>query len=168
MKACFHPDSHVLLSWFNGTGFDFTDRSKMMSESGFRPTHRPSPPVVHLQGDRAVLELPIAVEARVPLNGIETDLTSYTRLLYQVECHDQQWKIMVLNCIYERDTILPAMPGTTLSLDLELLAKFRPSYRCVAYHIATGGRTMMDDLYGDDQPDRVKALYESAFAWMRA
>ena len=61
----------------------------------------------------------------------------------------------------------PAMPGTTLSLDLERLAKFRPSYRCIAYHIATSGRAMMDDLYGDDQPERVKALYESAFEWMR-
>ena len=168
MKACFHPQSHVLLSWFNGTGYDFTDRSKAMSEAGFRPVHRPSPPVVHQQGDRAVLELPIAVEARIPFNGVETDLTSYTRLLYQVERHEGQWKIMVLNCVYERDTMAPAIPGTTLSVDVEMLLQFRPAYRCVAYHIATGGRTMMTDLYGDDQPDRVKALYETAFAWMRA
>ncbi len=168
MKACFHPESHVLLSWFNGTGSDFTDRSKAMSESGFRPIHRPSPPVVHLHENRAVLELPIAIEARVSFNGIETDLTSYTRMLYQVERHAGQWKIMFLNSIYERDTLVPAVPGTSLSLDMELLATFRPSYRCVAYHIATGGRTMMADLYGDDQPERVNALYESAFAWMRA
>ena len=168
MKACFHPDSQVNLSWFRGSGFDFTDRSRAMSDAGFRPVHRPSPPVIHRQGERAVLELPIAIEARIPLNGVEVDLTSYTRLLYQVERQDGQWKIKVLNCIYERDTLTPAMPGTVLSLDLDLLATFRPSYRCVAYHITTGGRAMMEDLYGDDQPERVKALYESTFAWLQA
>ncbi len=167
MKACFHPESHVLLSWFNGTGQDFTDRSKAMSEGGFRPVHRPSPPVVHVHGDRAVLELPIVIEARIPFNGVETDLYSYTRLVYQVERYEGEWKIKVLNSIYERDTVQPAMAGTTLAMDLELLKTFRPSYRCVAYHIATGGRTMMDDLYGDDQPERVKELYDTAFAWMR-
>lgn len=168
MKSCFHPDSHVLLSWFDGTGFDFTARSKAMSDSGFRPVHRTSPPVVHLHGDRAVLELPLAVEVRVHFNGVETDLTSYTRLLYRVQRHDGQWKIMELNCVYERDTMAPAIPGTTLSVDVNLLSTFRSSYRCVAYHIATGGRTMMDNLYGDDQPERVQGLYDGAFTWMRS
>ena len=75
---------------------------------------------------------------------------------------------MVLNCVYERDTMAPAVPGTILSVDVEMLMQFRPSYRCVAYHISTGGRKMMTDLYGDDQPERVTTLYETAFAWMRA
>ncbi len=168
MKACFHPESEVFLSWIHGTGYEFTEGSRKMSESGFRPVHRASPPVIHQHGDRAVLELPLVIDARIPFNGVETDLSSHTRMVYQVERSDGEWKIKVLNAIYEKDMVSPAMPGTTLVVDLELLKTFRPSYRFVAYHISLGGRKMVDDLYGDDQPEGVKALYDKAFAWMRA
>ena len=62
MAECFHPDSRVTLSWFDGPGAEFVSRSQKMSEMGIRILHRPSPPAVHVNGDKAVLELPISVE----------------------------------------------------------------------------------------------------------
>ena len=167
MEACFHPDSLVVLSWFNGKGAEFVARSRMMSEAGFRPVHRPSPPVVHVTADRAVVELPIAIDARFPLDGVEVDLTSYSRLLYQVMRTEGSWKIKVLNSIYERDTVAPVIPGTSLNIDQAKLAQLRKSYRWIAYHNSLSGRTVPQDLYGDDQPEQVDSLYASAFAWMR-
>ncbi len=167
MRACFAPDSLVTVSWYRGNGDGFTDGSKKMYDSGFRPVHRTSPPVVHQRGGRAVVELPLAIEARVPFDGVETDLTSYSRMIYQVERTDGDWKIKVMTPIYERDTVIPAAPGTSLKLDLEKLKTFRPSYRFIAYHIWLGGRTMVDNLLGDDQPEAVTELYDKAFAWMR-
>ena len=58
------------------------------------------------------------------------------------------------------------MPGTTLDVDHSKLAQFRAPYRFVAYDIHLSGRSLTADLYGDDQPERVQALYESAFAWL--
>ena len=166
MAACFHPDSRVTLSWFDGPGSEFVARSRKMSESGLRMVHRPSPPAVHLHEDRAVLELPVAVERRLLLDGVEADLTSFTRLLYQLERLVIGWKILFMNAIYERDTLAPAIPGTTLNVDHERIAQFRPSYRFVAYDISLGGRSMTSNLYGDDQPERVEALYKAAFDWL--
>ena len=166
MAACFHPDSRVTLSWFDGPGSEFVARSQKMSEAGLRMVHRPSPPVVHLHEDRAVLELPLAVERRFLLGGVEADLTSFTRLLYQLERREVGWRILFMNAIYERDTLAPVVPGTTLDAEHEKIARFRAPYRFVAYDISLGGRSMTSDLYGDDQPERVAALYETAFDWL--
>ena len=166
MAACFHPDSRVTLSWFDGPGSEFVARSRKMSEDGLRMVHRASPPVVHLHEDRAVLELPLAVERRFLLGGVEADLSSFTRLLYRLERRAADWKILSMNAIYERDTLVPAVPGTTLDIDRETIAGFRAPYRFVAYDISLGGRSMTSDLYGDDQPERVDALYRAAFDWL--
>ncbi len=166
MADCFHPDSRVTLSWFDGPGSEFVARSQKMSESGLRMVHRPSPPAVHLHKNRAVLELPISVERRFLLKGVEADLASFTRLLYQVEKREDVWKIMFLNAIYERDTLNPTVPGSTLDVDHEKIAEFRGPYRFVAYDISLSGRAMTPDLYGDDQPERLHALYKSAFDWL--
>ena len=133
---------------------------------GIRVLHRPSPPVVHRHGDKAVLELPLSVERRFLLKGVEADLTSYTRLLYQVERRETGWKILFLNAIYERDTLVPTVPGTTLDVVHEKIAQFRAPYRFVAYDISLSGRSMTADLYGDDRPEQVQALYRSAFEWL--
>jgi hypothetical protein len=166
MAACFHPDSRVTLSWFDGPGAEFVARSQKMAEMGLKILHRPSPPAVHMHGDKAVLELPLSVERRFMLKGVEADLSSYTRMLYQVEKRDGSWKILFMNAIYERDTLTPTLPGTVLDVDYEKIAEFRAPYRFVAYDISLAGRSMTADLYGDDQPERVTALYKTAFDWL--
>ena len=168
MAACFHPDSSVSLSWFNGNGLDFVARSRVMSESGLRPLHRLSPPVVHVNGTRGFVELPAAIEVRFPVEGVEADLISYSRLLYRVEHRALGWRILSLNAVYERDTLAPAIPGTVLTVDVERFARFRQSYRCLAYHISLRGQIAADDLYGDDQPDRANALYDDIRQWLQA
>ena len=166
MAECFHLDSRVTLSWFDGPGAEFVARSKKMAEMGIRVLHRSSPPAVHVLGEKAVLELSISAERRFLLKGVEADLASYTRLLYRLDRRESGWKILLLNAIYERDTLTPTIPGTTLDVDYEKLAQFRPSYRFVAYDISLSGRSMTADLYGDDQPEQVQALYRSAFDWL--
>ena len=166
MGECFHPDSRVTLSWFDGPGPGFVAGSEKMFNNGIKTIHRPSPPVVHQNGYKAVLELPIGIERRFMLKGVEADINSFSRLLYQLEKRETGWKILFLNAIYERDTLTPTLPGKTLDVDPEKIAQFRPSYRFVAYDISLSGRAMMDNLYGDDQPERVQELYKSAFDWL--
>jgi SnoaL-like domain len=167
MEQSFHPDASVFLSWLCGDAREFIEGSKAMFAAGTRPVHRLSPPVVHLSGDRAVVEVPAAIEVRGPLEGVETDLASYTRLLYQVQRDDGKWLIRGLTCIYERDTLAPTVPGETISLDLERLDQFRIPYRYLAYHLSAQGRSVRDGLYGDDEPERVGELYAEVLDWMR-
>jgi hypothetical protein len=167
MQECFHPDSTVRLSWFQGTGPDFVARSKDMSGRGHKTTHRLCPPVVQLYGDRAVVEVSAGIEMRADFEGVEADLTSFARLLYRAERRSYIWRIVSLDAIYERDSLLPALPGAQLRLDPDELAAFRPTYRVLAYQLSRLGYDIAEDAYGDDQPDRVEGLYRSAFAWAR-
>jgi hypothetical protein len=58
------------------------------------------------------------------------------------------------------------VPGTTLSIDRNRLGQFRTSYRFLGYERVLNGGSMPDDLYGDDHPEPVDALYAETFAWM--
>lgn len=168
MEACFHSDSLVNLSWFHGTGPEFVAQSReRVGKSGVRPVHRTSSPVVHLHEKRGIVELPVAAEVRSDIDGTEADLVSFMRLVYRVEQRENIWKIKSLDCIYERDTLTPAIPGTSLNIDLNVLRQFRMPYRCLAYQFSLRGTSVGEDLYGDDQPNRVNALYDAGFAWMR-
>ncbi len=165
MRDCYDPDASVRLSWFRGNGADFVTQSQAMAARGDQATHRLCPPVVHPRGDRAVVEVPAAIEIRTDVNGVPVDLTSYTRLLYRTH-RSGAWRIVSLDCIYERDTIQPTIPGTPINLDADQLSKFRAPYRMLAYHLDSRGYPVSDDLYGDDRPQTLSALYDEVFDWL--
>lgn len=166
MAACYHRDSHVEASWFSGTGTEFVERSRASSPNGPVGTHRPSPPVVHVNADRAVAELPMVLEVRAMINGVAADGFSAARMFDRLRRDEDGWKIQTVTAIFERDTLVPAVPGTTLDIDQQQLARFREPCRCLAYLLSRQGLTPSDDVYGDDEPDRVAALYQAAFDWL--
>lgn len=166
MLACYAVDSHVRVSWFQGTGHEFVERSRAMVANGTPSVHRMSPPVVRVVGDRAIAEVPTGIEVRTGANGVEADLVSYTRLLVRAERSDDGWKIRRLEGIYERDELRPAVPGTALVIDPAELAPFRPAYRCLAWLLGQLGYPVDPDLPGDDRPDEVAQLYDAAMVWL--
>jgi hypothetical protein len=168
MRDCFHPDAIVRLSWFEGSADEFVASSKATNDRGDRASHRLAPPVVDVNGARAVVELPMIVEFRTVVDGVEADLASFGRLLYRAESRAGDWRIARLDAIYERDTLTPAIPGAHLTIDTDELAGFRPAYRLLAYHLSRRGYTIAQDLYGDDQPEQLAELYRSAHQWARA
>jgi hypothetical protein len=165
MRDCFHPGARVRLSWFEGTAEAFVAASQAMGERGDQATHRLGPPVVHARGDRAIVELPMIVDFRIELDGVEADLASTGRLLYRAESRDGRWRIVAIEAIYQRDSLVASVPGTQLSIAPEELDGFRPSYRLLAYYLNRRGYTVDATLYGDDRPDEVAELYDSAFTW---
>lgn len=166
MAACYHRDSHVEASWFSGTGAEFVECSRNSSPSGPVGTHRLSPPVIHVNVDRAVVELPMTLEVRAVINGVAADGCSAARMLDRVRRDKDGWKIQTITAIFERDTLTPAVPGTTLDIDPRQLDQYREPCRCLAYLVSRQGLTPSDDVHGDDQPDRVAALYRAAFDWL--
>jgi SnoaL-like domain len=168
MADCFDPESSVHLSWFSGSGPEFVAASRERVAGGTHPVHRMSPPVVHVSDNRAIAEVPAAIEVRSVIDNTEIDLVSYTRLLYQVERDETRWLIRSLTCIYERDTLTPVVPGTALTLDLEHLAQARMPYRYLGYFFGLRGGSIDANLYGDDQPERLTELYDATFRWMHA
>lgn len=165
--GCFHPESTVELSWFRGSGAEFVASTAENVRPDSRPIHRIGPPAVQLSGERAVAENSGTIALRRVFGGVEADLVSYVRGLYRCERRGGAWLIKSLTAIYEWDTLTPVLPGAELRVPREELERFRPSYRFLAYVMSLRGVILGDDLHGEDRPERLAQLYESAYAWMR-
>ena len=165
-ESTFHPDSLVRIAWFVGTGAEFVARSRAVFAAGLRPVHRMGPPVVHLDGDRAVAEAPAQISIIQDFDGIEGYVVNDVRLLYRAERRAGMWKLSQMDCIYERDTVVPAVVGLSPVIDPEVLDRFRTPYRYLAYHLHLTGKQARDDLFADDRRQEVDGLYAEAFAWL--
>ncbi|MEU2288582.1 nuclear transport factor 2 family protein [Streptomyces sp. NPDC013178] len=87
MATCFADDSIVRKSWFTGSGADYVRQTRGMAGRGEHAVHRHSPPVVRIDGDRALVELPLVIEWRINLDGMEADLASACRSQYRPARH---------------------------------------------------------------------------------
>ena len=168
MASCFSDDAVVDMSWFHGSGPEFVRETRRMAAGGWggHSVHRLSPPAVRVRGNRALAELPLAIEVRIPVAGIEADLTSYARSQYRAQLLGGSWRIVRITSIYERDTLVPSVPGTRLDIDAQELTGYRPSYRCLAWYLRGRGLPPRPDLLGDDEPEAVARQYEAEAAWL--
>lgn len=166
MYSAYAPDATVAVSWFSGAATEFIARSEQMAASGDQAVHRLAPPVIDVADDRAVAEVPAAVEVRIDVNGVQADLVSYMRLLHRAVRLDGHWRLRSMAAIYERDTMVPVIPGAGLEIDRTGLATLRPSYRWLAHYLGQRGYHVEQNLPGDDRPDAVRAIYADAYGWL--
>jgi hypothetical protein len=168
MADCYHPQSRVRSMWFTGTGRDFAAASREMAANGDHARHRLSLPAVHLQGERAMVIMPMAIEFRTELQGVPVDLVSYARGVYRLVRRDGRYAISDLSTIYERDTLTPVIPGDVIPLDRKKLAVLPASYRMLAYHFSYRGYEVNPNQPGDDRPESADAVMGEAIGWLEA
>lgn len=166
MRRQFWPDARVHLSWFEGTAHEHVDQSSSMNLGGAVSTHRLSPPIVHIAGDRAIAELPTVIEAPLSVGDVEAVLLSSLRIQYRAERRDGEWRLSLLDTIYERDRLVTTLPGATIDIDPQELARFRAPFRLLAWFLSTRGYEVLDDLVGEDRPEDVAAFYERERRWL--
>lgn len=165
MRNCFHPDSIVRISWFNGSGPDFVEGSIDMAKRGMLAKHRLAPILVNLAGDRAVASLSAIIDIPTVIDGVDLTLSAYTRFIYRAERRDDVWRIYGFDCIYRRDEMTPAILGQTVAVDLGEMKNFRSSYRNLAYCLHLTGYTVDPDLPGEDEPETVEKLMREVNSW---
>jgi hypothetical protein len=168
MAACFAPDATIEMSWFSGSAREFIRQTQERSADGVWGRHRLSPPTVRVEGDRAWAELPLGIEFPVVVDGVDGDLVSYCRSQYRAHRRGGTWRLARIVSIYERDLLIPSVPGTTLPIEAADLLRYRPSYRCLAWYFAQRGTPLADSLLGDDQPAPVARHYLGERAWLNA
>jgi hypothetical protein len=162
------PDSTVRLSWYSGDGAGFVAGSEAMAKRGSVALHHMFTPTVHVRGDRAYVEAPVALRIATEVDGVPGDLISYTRINYRLERRDGIWRILSLDAIYEYATLTPSVPGQVIEVPVEELDKYRSSYAVLAWNIAREGRPVSQDELGDDRPDEVAAFYTDTWNWLNA
>lgn len=167
MLDCYHPDSRVFLSWFDGPAARFVAASRRMGEEpGGHATHGLGPTLVQIDGDRALADTPCAVMMRREFAGVACDLTSYCRHQSRVERVDGRWLLRSLVGVYEKNTLVPVVPGRVPELDEGRLAGYRASYDFQCYYRADKGHVPFADRPGLDRPDLVAALVSADRAWL--
>ena len=165
MRDCFHPDSIVRISWFNGSGPDFVKGSIDMARRGMLAKHRLAPILVNLHGDRAVASLTGIIDIPMVIDGVDLVLSAYGRFLYRVERRDQVWRIYGFDCIYQRDELTPVILGTSVKINQDEIKKYRPSYRNLCYCLSLTGYTPNPDLPGEDRPETAQKLMAEINSW---
>ncbi|WP_336697654.1 nuclear transport factor 2 family protein [Curtobacterium sp. USHLN213] len=166
MRDAWEPDGRVRISWFDGSARDFVAGSIAMAAGGTAATHRMSPPVVDLLGDRAIVAAPAVIEVRAGLGGAEVDLASRVRLLYRARRTGTGWRLAAMTCVYESDTVTPTVPGTVPDLSSVAVDDRRPSYRWLATVLGASGHRIADDLPGTDRPGSVEAVEAAEQDWL--
>ncbi|MBI4274918.1 MAG: nuclear transport factor 2 family protein [Rhizobiales bacterium] len=165
MASCFHPDSRVKLSWFNGTGPKFVEGSIDMARRGMMAKHRLGPIGVRLAGHRAVASLSAIIDIPEVISEIEVQLSSHARFLFRTEKRDGRWGISFFDCLYLRDELTTAIPGISVPVTFEDLKPFRKSYRVLSYMLSLKVYAPNTELAGDDRPETVAALMAEVFGW---
>jgi len=165
MRDCFHPDSRVRLSWFNGSGPDFVTGSIDMAKRGMFAKHRLAPILVTLASNRAVASLTAIIDIPRVIDGIDLILSAHGRFIYRAERRDDAWRIFSFDCIYMRDELTPVILGQTISIDPAEVEGFRPSYRNLSWCLIKTGYEVDQDLPGEDRPETVDALMQEVNNW---
>ena len=165
MRACFHADSRVHLSWFTGTGPEFVDASIDMAQRGMLAKHRLGPVLVRLGAGRAVASLTGIIDIPHTLDGVEVQLSCYTRMLYGTERRDGTWRIHSFDAVYLRDELVPCIPGQVIRIAPEKLSGFRKPYRMLSYLLSLQGYSPNPHLAGEDRPQSWQTLERDLFGW---
>ncbi|KAJ5689449.1 hypothetical protein N7462_003841 [Penicillium macrosclerotiorum] len=167
LRNAYHPDASqtsINITWFEGDIDGFVSGSEQMMNGGTRATHSICPVSVHVNGEKAVSESTGSINIRFMVGDCSYDCTSYTRFVSRLQRVDGKWKILTLEAIYERDTIIPVFP--TLSNTPFVLNYPRNSYKCIAWILARKGFEINRNLPGIDLPLSVSKLMENSWTWL--
>ena len=163
MKKCYSKESVVDISWYTGSGEGFIDASAAL---GMRGPHKIYNTQIWLNGNKAVALMMATIQLRYEIDGIEVELQSDSKLVFQVEKQNGLWMIAAFTSIYEQDRMIPVYPNNQLIIPKDQLGDFRSSYACMSYMNYKNGRPINNDLPGIDRPDLVEKLYQDLDKWL--
>jgi hypothetical protein len=165
MRACFHADARIRISWIDGDAEAFVRGSIDMAARGMKAKHRVGPPVVRVRGDRAVASLPGIIDIPAALSGVEVMLSSHARFLFRAERREGVWRISFFDAVYMRDELVAAIPGQVPPVTPEDVAGYRKSYRMLCHLLSLTGYVPSQDLAGEDRPETAAALIAEVYGW---
>lgn len=169
LRDLYHPDSLVRLGWFIGSGSEYVDASRRLDapKKGWHIMHVTHPTLVQVQGKRAIAETSTLIVRRTELAGVLVDVTIYCQLYSRVEKRDGIWRILTLDVVYEKDTLVPVYASDHLEINRAELEQGPAAYRFSAYNLKKIGHSVRaEDLYSTDHPERVAQLYSEAETWL--
>ena len=165
--ACYSNDAQIHVSWYDGPAKGYFE--KLAAAGGGGSKHKINYTTVWVNGNKAIGEMTVMMlSPRVDLDGQKVDLHSFARIFTRLEKQNGVWKILVGDCIYERDELVPVVPDQPVKIDTKELSSYRESYQGLCYVLARTGQKSSQDLPGEDKPETVAKVYDDESAWFFA
>ncbi|MDR3519250.1 MAG: nuclear transport factor 2 family protein [Azospirillaceae bacterium] len=161
LRALFHPDGLIEVTWFEGRFNDFVDASMRMGTSDLTSKHVISSPLVVFNGDKAIVE----TNAIIVLENIRLGLgcNSHNRFYDLVEKRDGVWKIVKRQSIYDMGSF--TFPRGIVDLDPDLIQRHPREYAPLAYLLEKSGFPVKR-VFATKGSDLEQAMKASGQAWL--
>jgi SnoaL-like domain len=159
-----HEDGFMMATWFQGPAREFIRVSREGFERGVSILHFLGGTSVDLGNDRAIAQTKMTISQRAEVHGVECDVVCTGRFYDFLEKRGR-WGIVLRQPIYEKDRLDPIDPAATLRLDPDILARFPPGYRHLAYVQSQIGFEVKPDMPGLVGPG-VERLYRRGAQWL--
>jgi SnoaL-like domain len=159
-----HEDGFMMATWFQGPAREFIRVSREGFERGVSILHFLGGTSVDLGNDRAIAQTKMTISQRAEVHGVECDVVCTGRFYDFLEKRGR-WGIVLRQPIYEKDRLDPIDPAATLRLDPDILARFPPGYRHLAYVQSQIGFEVKPDMPGLVGRG-VERLYRRGAQWL--
>jgi len=164
-RTVWHDDGRMMATWFQGSAEDFIEVSREGFERGVSILHFLGGQSIDISGYRAVSQTKMTISQRAEVHGVTCDVVCTGRFYDFVERRKGDWRIVLRQPIYEKDRLDPLDPGSTLTLDAELLESLPVGYRHLAYAQTQIGFEVKRDMPGLTGP-AVDRLYRRGAEWL--
>lgn len=161
-RTLWHDEGVMNATWFQGPVDDFIAHGRKGGSGG---GHILGGISVELNGPRAIAQTKMTITSRVPVEGVMCDVACNGRFFDFFEKRNGRWGLVHRQPIYERDQMIPVVPGTAPKLDADLLAQFPDGYRYLAYAQTRAGFNVKRTMPGLKGPE-LDALYARGEAWL--
>ena len=167
LRACYAPDAVMHTTWFVGPAEDFIAHSMAASRQGARALHFIGAATITLNGERAVAETRMVLQARGRVDGVEVDVTCWGRFHDRFVKRGGRWCILQRVPVYEKDRLDPVDPAASLTLDSDALALLPEGCRHLTYMQSRAGTTIAPDIAVPGSAALARLEADSA-AWLAA
>lgn len=160
-----HPDGVMMATWFQGHHKDFIRVTQEGWKKGVSILHFLGGSAIDINGDRAISQTKMTISQRGDVEGVLCDVVCTGRFYDFMVRHDEQWKVLHRQPIYEKDRIDPVDPAAQLKLDPNALASMPAGYRHLAYIQTRIGYNVKMDMPMLTGPE-VDNLYRRGENWL--
>ena len=163
LRALFHADGMIEITWFEGKASDFIDGSMRMGASEIRTKHLVAAPVVTFHGDKAIAEtnaMVIAENAK-----LRVGCSVHCRFYDEVEKRAGVWKIVKRQAVYDMGSF--TFPFGMVDLDAEAIQKYPSEYAALAYLLDKSGFPVRR-VFATKGSALEKTMKDAGQAWLRS
>ena len=163
LRALFHPEATIEITWFKGKATDFVNGSMKMGTSDFKTKHLIALPIVTFHGTKAI------TETNAIIVGLNTTLglgcEGHCRFYDHIEKRNGVWKILERHAIYDMASF--TFPHGIVELDESAIQKYPIEYAPLAYLLQQSGFPVTS-IYPTKGSDLEKTIKAEGQTWLKA